>query len=194
MDKSSVASFFNEQASVWDDEMIRNDKVISEILDCAGVREGKSVLDVACGTGVLFNDYLSRGVSSVTAIDISAEMVRIAREKFPQVKIYCGDAEDFNFDDNFDCIVIYNAFPHFIDEKALFKNLSKHLADSGRITVAHGMSREDILKCHSGKANSISKELPQAEELAKTLNDFVNVDVVISDSSMYVISGSKNNS
>lgn len=191
MDKSSVASFFNEQASVWDAETIRNERVISEILDYAGVSEGKSVLDVACGTGVLFNDYLSRGVSSVTGIDISTEMLKLAKEKFPQTKIICGDAEDFEFEDKFDCIVIYNAFPHFIDEKALFKNLSKHLSEVGRITVAHGMSRKDILKCHSGKANSISKELPEAEELAKIMSDFIDADVVVSNDDMYVVSGVK---
>lgn len=33
------------------------------------------LLDVACGTGVLFPDYLARG-ASVTGIDISPEMAR----------------------------------------------------------------------------------------------------------------------
>lgn len=46
-----------------------------------------SVLDVACGTGVLIPDYLERGAAQVTAIDIAPEMVRIAREKFPQENV-----------------------------------------------------------------------------------------------------------
>lgn len=49
------------------------------------------VLDVACGTGVLFPDNLKRCVESVTGIDISPEMARLAAEKFPQVQVICGD-------------------------------------------------------------------------------------------------------
>ena len=54
--------------------MIRSAAIIGKILDGAGVAAGKDVLDVACGTGVLFPDYLQRQVGSLTAIDISPEM------------------------------------------------------------------------------------------------------------------------
>lgn len=51
--------------------MIRNEPVIRTILDNAGIRAGVDVLDVACGTGVLFPDYLARDVHSVTGVDIA---------------------------------------------------------------------------------------------------------------------------
>ena len=79
MNKQKIADFFDRCASWWDEDMIRNEEVIAKILDNGGVREGVHVLDVACGTGVLFPDYLSRGVASVTGIDISPEMVKIAQ-------------------------------------------------------------------------------------------------------------------
>lgn len=44
------------------------------------------------GTGVLFPDYIGRGVASMTGIDISPEMARIARCKFSDVEVICGDA------------------------------------------------------------------------------------------------------
>ena len=87
MNKQKIADFFDRCASWWDEDMVRNEEVIAKILDNGGVREGVHVLDVACGTGVLFPDYLSRGVASVTGIDISPEMVKIAKEKFPQVEL-----------------------------------------------------------------------------------------------------------
>ena len=191
MDKKSVEAFFDACASSWDAEMIRNDDVISCILDIAGVKDGAKVLDVGCGTGVLFNDYLKRNVQSLTAVDISSEMVNIAVRKFPNIKVICGDAENYSFNEKFDCIVVYNAFPHFVDEYALFDNLTKHLNNSGRLTVAHGMSREAITMCHKGKANSISKLLPEADSLSEKLSEFINVDIMISDSEKYVVSGSK---
>ena len=61
--------------------MIRSDRKISIILDNACVGAGSRVLDVACGTGVLTPDYLARDVASVTAVDISPEMIRRARDK-----------------------------------------------------------------------------------------------------------------
>lgn len=191
MDKNIVASFFDDCASSWDDELIRNDRVIDLILNFAGVKEDACVLDVACGTGVLFDDYFKRKIKCLDAIDISSKMVDIARVKYPDVNVICGDAEEYCFNKEYDCILIYNAFPHFINENRLFENLSYYLKTGGRLTVAHGMSRSDILKCHSGKAFHISKELPDAESLAQVMNAFVNVDVVVSDKEKYVVSGVK---
>ncbi len=190
MDKNAVISFFDECASNWDNNMIKNSEVISKILDIAEIKSGANVLDVACGTGVLFKDYISRGVRSLTAIDISGEMVKIAKAKFPDIDVIEGDAESYQFKTKFDSIVIYNAFPHFVNDNQLFENLSQHLSASGRLTVAHGMSREAILACHKNKAKPVSKELMTAKELAEKMRLFVNVDTVISNSQMYVVSGS----
>ena len=76
--KDNVIAFFDRCAETWDAELIRNDAVIDRILDNAGVNPGMRVLDVACGTGVLFPDYLKRNVASVTGIDISPEMAKRA--------------------------------------------------------------------------------------------------------------------
>ena len=101
----------------------------------------ESTIIALSGTGVLFPDYLKRNVASVDAIDISAQMVKKAKAKYPQINIVCSDAEEFCFNKEFDCIIIYNAFPHFINENKLFNNLTRYLKQGGRLTVAHGMSR-----------------------------------------------------
>ena len=53
-----VIRFFDRLAPDWDNSIVRNDDVITAILDNAKVTEGKDVLDVACGTGVLIPYYL----------------------------------------------------------------------------------------------------------------------------------------
>ena len=137
MDKKDVIEFFDRHAPDWDAEMIRNDAVISTILDNANVRAGARVLDVACGTGVLVPDYLARGVASVTGIDISPEMIRIAAGKFPpdKVSFICGDVEEAALDGDYDCIVVYNAFPHFPQPQRLIDRLSGLLAPGGTLTT-----------------------------------------------------------
>jgi len=68
MNKQDIIHFFDRLASGWDEDLIRSDSTIATILEGAGVKPGCHVLDVACGTGVLFPDYLSRDVASVTAM------------------------------------------------------------------------------------------------------------------------------
>ena len=100
MDKKQVAEYFDSLADVWDINMIKIQPKIDEILDRAGVTEGKYVLDVACGTGVLIPDYVKRKVSKCVAIDISDKMIEKAKSKFSQyenVEFLCGDAEVFDF-------------------------------------------------------------------------------------------------
>ena len=80
IDKRDVQAFFDRLAPDWDAGMVRNEAVIARILDNAGVCEGCTVLDVACGTGVLFGDYVMRGAARVTAVDLSPEMAARAVE------------------------------------------------------------------------------------------------------------------
>ena len=190
MDKKEIISFFDSLASLWDSNMVRNEDAIRLILDKGGIKKGTRVLDVACGTGVLFPDYISRG-ALVTGIDISEEMIKVAKEKFPEAEIICGDAEDFIFNEKYDAVMIYNAFPHFAAPYALFENLSKALADKGRLTVAHGMSEKELEECHSGGAKNVSLPLPSKEKLADMMSAFFDVDVMISDENMYIVSGIK---
>ena len=190
MEKQEIAAFFDRCAPWWDADMIRHEDIIAEILDNGGILAGIDVLYVACGTGVLFPDYLSRGVSSVTGIDISPEMVKIARSKFPQVRVICGDVENTEFDGQFDAIMVYNAFPHFPDPARLVRVLAGLAKPGGRLSVAHGMSRA-ALTDHHKRASAVSIDLLEEGELAKLFDPFFEVDVVISDDRMYQVSGIK---
>ncbi len=192
MDKQSIIAFFDQFAPCWDENNVHNGTVINQILNYAGAEKGVSLLDVACGTGVLFDYYSKRGVTDVTAIDISPEMVKKAKEKYEKVNVVCGDAEEYSFGKIFNCIVIYNAYPHFVSAEKLFENLSSNLQKGGRLTVAHGASRDDIIKCHSGEAKNVSALLPTADELAELMGEYLLVDIIISDDEKYVVSGYKN--
>ena len=193
IDTSEVVRFFDRLAPDWDAEMIRSDEIIGLILDGAGVTAGKDVLDVACGTGVLIPDYLARRVASVTAIDISPKMAGIARDKFPQenVTVLCGDVEETDFGRLFDCVVVYNALPHFPDPERLIARLSALLKPGGTLTVAHGMSREKIDAHHHGTASHVSNGLMEAEALAAIFAKQLRVTREISDERMYQVTGIK---
>ena len=189
MEKKDVIAFFDQWAPRWDADMVRNEDVISAILDNAGIRAGISVLDVACGTGVLFPDYLKRGVASVTAIDISPEMAKIAASKFPQVHVLCGDVEETRFDEKFDAIMVYNAFPHFPNPAHLIEVLASLVKPGGHLSVAHGMSRAALTHHHSDRASKVSIDLLPASDLAALFAPYFDVDVIISNDRMYQVAG-----
>lgn len=191
MNKQDVIAFFDHLAPGWDADMIRHDDVIQQILDVANVVPGADVLDVACGTGVLFPDYLERKVGCLTGIDISSEMVKIAREKFPQVQVLCGDVEEAVFDKKFDCVVVYNAFPHFPNPEHLIQVLSDLLKPGGTLTVAHGMSRAQIDRHHEGSASKVSVGLMHEDDLASIFAKYLKVTAKISNSRMYAVCGEK---
>ena len=194
MDKKEVAEFFNNIADSWDENTVREQAKIDRILDAAEVTEGKTVLDVACGTGILIPDYLKRKVKKCIAVDISEKMIGIAKEKFGgygNIEFLCADAENIVSKEKFDCIVIYNAFPHFVNRYQLFKSLAECLKPDGRITVAHGMSRQALIRHHSGSAKDISTILPEAEEMAEIMNPFFDADIRISTDEIYIVSAKK---
>ena len=194
MKKSDIIEFFDQYAPRWDADQVNKDAIITRILDNACVGEGQDVLDVACGTGVLFPFYLNRKVKSVTGIDISHEMARLAAEKHAgcdTIQVICGDVEETRFGRKFDTVMVYNAFPHFPDPERLIATLAALTVDGGRLTVAHSASREQIDDHHKGPASKISNGLMYAEELKALFEPFFDVDILISNQEMYQVSGVK---
>ena len=193
MEKQQIVDFFDQCAPVWDAEMIKDEEIVHLILDNADVKAGKTVLDVATGTGVLIPNYLERGVQSVTAVDFSPEMIQIAKSKFHEanVELICCDVFDLNTPEVYDCIVVYNAFPHFPQPEALIVHLAKLLKVGGILTVAHGMSRAQIAARHAGEASRVSVELLHEDDLAELMAKFLTVSVKISDERMYQVCGRK---
>jgi SAM-dependent methyltransferase len=64
---------------------------------------GLRLLDAACGTGKSFLPFLRRGYS-VTAFDISAEMVAVARAKAPAAELFVADITRLGRIGSFDLI------------------------------------------------------------------------------------------
>ena len=192
-DVKDVAEFFDGLAEEWDLYADGDDDgVIEVILDRASVSAGDRVLDVGCGTGRLFPYYLRRKVSSLTGIDVSPKMIEIAKRKFPEgITLICADAQEYGFEERFDRIVVYNAFPHFPDPEKMICSLAEHLNKGGTLTIAHGQSREEINRRHSMMHSDVSHVLMSAEELSRIFSAYLNVTVSISNDRMYQVTGEK---
>ena len=97
MEKKDIIQLFDKCAPWWDEDIILNEDLITTILDNGGIQGGIYVLDVVCGAGGLFPDYLKRNVASVTGIDLSPKMVKIAKDKFHEITVICSDVGTVEF-------------------------------------------------------------------------------------------------
>ena len=194
MNKAEIAAYFDAAAPTWDDHMITDDGKITFFLDGAGVRENAVVLDVACGTGVLFPYYLRRGAARVVGVDLSPEMVRIASAKChdPRVEVICGDMEAVPVLRRCDSCMVYNAFPHFPEPAKLLAALARWVKPGGRLAVAHSMSLQALRRHHAGSARAVSREMLSPEELAALMAPWFQVDIALADGEKYLVAGTRN--
>jgi len=192
VNKAKVAAFFDKLAPNWDSDCKNCDRRIRRILDYAGIESSSTVLDVACGTGVLFPFYLERNVRKIMGVDLSAGMIDRARAKFddPRIELITGDVEQLTLPP-FNRCVVYNALPHFEDPLRLIESLSGNLEPGGRLTIAHGDGRDKIDERHRHGASEVSLGLMPADELALIFAPFFDVDTVVDSDEIYVVSGTK---
>ena len=187
-----MSEFFDKYAPTWD----AGCAPVSPARAAAafiGEVSGKNVLDIACGTGVMFPEYISAEAKSITGVDLSPEMVRIAREKFGHVdniEVICADVLTLE-NDLFDTVVLYNGYPHFLYKESLIKKVSELLVPGGRFTIAHDMSRETLNRHHSGLPENICTDLLPAVEEAKIWHKYFQVDSIVDTDNFYLISGRK---
>jgi ubiquinone/menaquinone biosynthesis C-methylase UbiE len=175
---SKKKGFFNEKAEVWDEISVHNlEKVqyISELLD---IRGDDKILDVGTGTGIMipfYERYLVNG--SVVAVDHSEKMIEVARSKYPEKKhpmisYLVSDVYELKYDAEFDLVVCYSCFPHFVNQPLALKILSMALKKGGRLAVAHSDSAKKINGVHMNSGAEIGNDfLPSMELLKQMMKD-----------------------
>jgi SAM-dependent methyltransferase len=112
---------------------------------------GARILDVGCGSGWLC-EYFARFGYDVTGIDISADLIEMARERLNKVpfgadherglayRFLVHDIEAAALPETFDAIICYDALHHFEDEHAVLKNIYAMLERGGELFVLEGES------------------------------------------------------
>lgn len=116
------------------------------IADAADIRAGQSVLDVACGTGVLLRVCAERikPGGRATGLDRNDGMLAVAKRKYPEASWRTGMAEALPFEDaSFDRIVSQFGLMFFEDRAQALKEMWRALRPGGRLAVAVWASLAD---------------------------------------------------
>ena len=149
------------------------------------------VLDIGCGTGVLFGSLLKYAPSEIVGVDISDKMLEIARKKyghFDNIKFKNMDVLELDEND-FDIVYIYNAYPHIMDVEKLKSKLKQICKSGARIVIVHGMSRNFIENIHKNVGNNISRTLRNVKTETKFWDDVLDIDIAIDTDKFYMLSG-----
>lgn len=188
----SQKDFFNSVAFKWDSMCVHDHDKINKILDMTDIYEGSAVLDVGCGTGVLVPFLLEKKISCLTCIDISENMIEVARQKyrFDNVEFIVSDIMEFEPERKYDVIMLYSCFPHFDDKASLLSRLSSFLNKGGRLCICHSESRDAINNMHSAKAEVSQDNLPEACVTSQMMEKYgLKTLICIDDEEMYVVLG-----
>jgi len=167
--------FFNQKAEVWDQITIHNPKKVEYIAQLLKIQRDDKILDVGTGTGIMisyYEKYLING--KVVAVDYSEKMIELASLKYPEknhpmISYLVSDVYELDYDSEFDLVVCYSCFPHFVDQPLALKILTKALRGSGRLVVAHSDSAKKINGVHMNGGKEIENDFLPKMDLLKQM-------------------------
>lgn len=180
--------FFDRLASDWDLMFTAVDlEFLQHIVEDIPVKTGWNILDLGCGTGVLF-DMLRRRVGergSVTGVDFSFQMAKRALHNFPfkNVNVIDADAVQLPFGDStFDMAVAFSAFPHFRDQQRALDETHRVLKPKTKFYIIHLVSSRELTEMHHQIGGPVEHdEIPPATRLQEMFDNSKFVDVRIED-------------
>lgn len=130
------------------------DDLMDVVYDSIGNSEKLSVLDIGFGTGKLTERFYKDG-HTITGIDFSSEMIKIASKKMDQARFiqfdFCDGLPDKIEGEKFDVILSTYAIHHLENKEKInfINNLKKYLHQDGMILIGDVafVNREEHNQC-----------------------------------------------
>lgn len=184
--------FFNKLAFQWDDISHHQPEKLKKIVKLANIQNKCKIIDIGTGTGVMLEYLLDTNPQKIAAIDISENMIAIAKSKYKDNRISFINEDILNFKENgYDFAILYSVYPHFKNKDILFKQISNLLNKNGKIVIAHSESKEKINSVHF-RSHTIKNDILSPIEITfKIMSKYFKVGTMIDNEEMYFIDGIK---
>ena len=195
----SKREFFDRHAVSWDSQY--NEDIasrIQELVNRFDIEEGKSILDVGCGTGILL-PYLSEKVKEkglVFAVDFSWNMIFKAKKTKQKSHIHFINAEVEALplrDHIFDYVTCLDTFAHITNQKKAVYGMGRALKKGGRLFIAHTLGKRELAEYHRMAGVEVENDtLPEDAKMRWMMKNAGLEDIEIIDQpDLYLASGKK---
>jgi SAM-dependent methyltransferase len=115
---------------------VENEPLFVRLLEATDVSDGTRLLDVACGSGYLAALAAERG-AAVAGVDITPELLAIARERAPAGDFREAGMDELPFADaSFDAVTGVNGFQFALDPPTALAEGARVLVSGGRLAAA----------------------------------------------------------
>jgi SAM-dependent methyltransferase len=112
-----------------------NQPLFAEVLERLRVGQDTRLLDIGCGSGYAAAMAAALG-ASVTGIDITPELIEIARERLTEGQFVVGGMDALPFaDDSFDAAVGFNSFQFADDPNAAVAEAARTIKPGGLVAA-----------------------------------------------------------
>jgi ubiquinone/menaquinone biosynthesis C-methylase UbiE len=145
--KQQVVEQFSQQAIPFSNApSLRDQAALSRLVQASDAGSGDTVLDVACGPGLVVRAF-AEVAARVTGVDLTPAMVERAREHtqgLQNVELVCGDVEQLPFADaTFSIVVSRLAFHHFPHPGRVLAEMKRVCKPGGRVVIADVLGDTD---------------------------------------------------
>lgn len=101
------------------------------------LRDGDSILDVACGNGTLLGELLRKAEIHAYGLDLSENMIAAAKERHPDCTFAAGPCVPLPVEnESMDAVTVSCAFHHFEDPRAFAQECMRVLKTGGTLYMA----------------------------------------------------------
>lgn len=134
---------------------------------------GNKLLDMACGTGR--HAQLLKDSFDVMGVDINPEMLKIAREKLPDISFMEEDMKELNLDEKFDVVICMFSAMNYnttLEEfKKTVENFYNHLNEGGVLVFDYGINKENWIEGLISVDTAVKDDLKLARICQSHLED-----------------------
>ena len=154
---------YNELASFFDLATSRNSEreaaFIGEIIQTF-FPKAKSILDVGCGIGRHAEILFKKHGYSVWGVDLSEEMIKLARRRCPNCKFKKMDMRNIELNETFDVVMCmwttFNYLSNLGDIERFFKGVHKALKNNGLLIIDMKNHQKELRSSYSREAKNDS--------------------------------------
>jgi len=143
-----ISNYFSFNRQSFEEFYPSERKTIEFVMSNLNASE-KTILDVGCACGGLYNALKEAYNINYTGIDIIDESIIVAKNKFPECDFICGDISNIQIQKQFDIVFSLSCIDWNLGKgsfEKLFEKLYSFVKDKGYLIISLRISCDDKLK------------------------------------------------